>query len=131
MEEGGERIHTLFFFRSRLASLGVYYHLSNSIVLYLHRPGWELIAPEPTGEEESNCFYLLPDCILLVVGFCTEKRKMICFTYAMQAWSMAEREKYSPLLKISYLANICWGTACRAKKNLCIHKNIHTYIKKN
>lgn len=45
--------------RNRLVSSGVYYHLSNSILLWLHGPGWVLIAPGATGEEESICFYLL------------------------------------------------------------------------
>ncbi len=61
-----ERIHTPFFFRNRLVSSGVYYHLSNLILHCFHRPGWELIAPGATGEEESSYVYLLPDCILLV-----------------------------------------------------------------
>jgi len=52
-------------FRNRLVSSGVYYHLSNSF-LRLHRAGWGLIASGATGEEESNWFYPLPDCIMLV-----------------------------------------------------------------
>lgn len=40
-EESGERegIHTPVFFRNRLVSPGVYYRLSNSILLRLHRSG--------------------------------------------------------------------------------------------
>lgn len=72
-----ERIHPPFFFRSRLVSSGVYYHLSDSILLWLHRPAWRLIAPGATGEEKSNCFLQLSDRFLCRKCKC----KMTCFTY--------------------------------------------------
>lgn len=72
-----ERIHPPFFFRSRLVSSGVYYHLSDSILLCLHRPAWRLIAPGVTGEEKSNCFLQLSDRLLCRKCRC----KMTCFTY--------------------------------------------------
>lgn len=116
--EASKRNHLPFFFRNRLVSSGVYYHLSNSILLRYHRPGWRLIAPEATGEEESNCFYLHTAGVLQT-GFGAEKSEMICFTYVMHVRSVIQREKYSLVVKIGSLTHICWQTICRAEKSSC------------
>lgn len=64
----------------------------------------------------ASAGYLTAYHCVLLAGLCAEKRKMICFTYAMHAWSMAEREKYLTVPTIGSLAHICWGRAKKKKK---------------